>query len=101
MKTISYSLVALGFWAAIGIFADDNKFEGRKARSLKEIEERIVRLAEYKKCVSSATQQERLKACYEKMTLWRAAEDAKRQEFQKEEKDTFFEDLLDGFLSEL
>jgi len=52
-----------------------------------------VRLAEYKKCVSSATQQERLKACYEKMTLWRAAEDAKRQEFQKEQKDPFFEDL--------
>ncbi len=46
-------------------------------------------LAEYKKCVSSATQQERLKAWYEKMTLWRAAEDAKRQELQKEQRTPF------------
>lgn len=83
MKHFLFPLTAL-FIAQMPLFADEMNFESHKAEVLKNIDERMAKLAEHKACVSASTEPKAMKECREKMKEWMKAEREERKEHRKE-----------------
>lgn len=83
MKYFLFTLTAL-FVTHLPLFADEHNFEAHKADVLKNIDERMTKLAEHKTCVTAATDPKAMKECREKMKEWMKAEKEERREHRRE-----------------